>query len=224
MSKTIIHHHLGLGDHIICNGLINYLSKNEKIYLICKKKYFKNLKYLYSENKNVELLPLAKFMYKSTKIEKRYSSLYAYLLFTRIKYLGFEQKDGDYFDELFYKHANINFKKRYEYFHVPEDLNNMIPIPDMEYQLIHNEASIKSYELKLTSNNLKQIYVNENLGKNIFSYINLIKNAKEIHCIDSAFIHLVDSYNLNNNLFFHDVRKDKYKFNLKNNWKVIKYN
>ena len=30
-EKTIIiHHHLGLGDIIICNGLVNYLSKNSK--------------------------------------------------------------------------------------------------------------------------------------------------------------------------------------------------
>ena len=30
----ILYHHLGLGDHIICNGLTNYLSKTyKKIYM-----------------------------------------------------------------------------------------------------------------------------------------------------------------------------------------------
>ena len=30
MNKILVHHHLGLGDHIICNGLINYLSEQKK--------------------------------------------------------------------------------------------------------------------------------------------------------------------------------------------------
>ena len=31
-SKFILHHHLGLGDNIVCNGLVNYLSiKYDKI-------------------------------------------------------------------------------------------------------------------------------------------------------------------------------------------------
>ena len=26
-NKLILHHHLGLGDHLTCNGLVNYLSE-----------------------------------------------------------------------------------------------------------------------------------------------------------------------------------------------------
>ena len=36
-KEFILHHHLGLGDSIVCNGMINYLSKDfEKIYLPVK--------------------------------------------------------------------------------------------------------------------------------------------------------------------------------------------
>ena len=44
-NTVVIHHHLGLGDHIICNGLINQMSVSKKIYLICKLQYYKNIKY-----------------------------------------------------------------------------------------------------------------------------------------------------------------------------------
>ena len=27
-DEIVLYHHLGLGDHIICNGLVNYLSEN----------------------------------------------------------------------------------------------------------------------------------------------------------------------------------------------------
>ena len=76
MKKTVvIHHHLGLGDHIICNGLINHISVSKKIYLICKLQYYKNIKYLYQDNNNVKIIPLAKFMTKSIKTEKKFSKI-----------------------------------------------------------------------------------------------------------------------------------------------------
>ena len=36
--ELIIYHHLGLGDHLICNGLVNYLSLYfNKVFLPVKK-------------------------------------------------------------------------------------------------------------------------------------------------------------------------------------------
>ena len=54
-SKFILHHHhLGLGDHIICNGMINYLTNYfNKIYIPVKEKNFDNIKYLYKDKKSV---------------------------------------------------------------------------------------------------------------------------------------------------------------------------
>ena len=219
----MIHHHLGLGDHIICNGLINEISRYKNIYLICKLQYYKNIRYLYRENNNVKVIPLTKVMTRSIKSEKKISKLLSFFLFTKINYIGFQQEEGDYFDELFYKQANIDFKYRYMSFYVPNDSENMINIPNSKFRLIHKESSLGNYDLNIKSDDLINIFVSKELGKNIFSYIDLIKSAQEIHCVDSAFIHLVDSLKLSNSLYFHDVRKDKYKFNFNNKWKIINY-
>ena len=224
MKKTVvIHHHLGLGDHIICNGLINQMSISKKIYLICKLQYYKNIKYLYQNNNNVKIIPLTKVMTKSIKSEKKFSKIVSLCLFTKIKYIGFKQEEGDYFDKLFYKQADIDFKHRYMSFYVPNDSENMILVPDSKFRLIHKESSLGNYDLKIESDDLINIFVTKDLGKNIFSYINLIKNAQEIHCVDSSFIHLVDSLRLSNSLYFHNVRKDKYKFNFNNKWEAVNY-
>ena len=224
MKETLmIHHHLGLGDHIICNGLVNEMSRHKNIYLICKMQYYKNIRYLYRENNNVKVIPLTKVMTRSIKSEKKISKLLSFFLFTKINYIGFQQEEGDYFDELFYKQANIDFKYRYMSFYVPNDSENMINIPNSKFRLIHKESSLGNYNLNIESDDLINIFVSKELGKNIFSYIDLIKSAQEIHCVDSAFIHLVDSLKLSNSLYFHDVRKDKYKFNLNNKWKIINY-
>jgi len=219
----MIHHHLGLGDHIICNGLVNEMSRHKNIYLICKMQYYKNIRYLYRENNNVKVIPLTKVMTRSIKSEKKISKLLSFFLFTKINYIGFQQEEGDYFDELFYKQANIDFKYRYMSFYVPNDSENMINIPNSKFRLIHKESSLGNYNLNIESDDLINIFVSKELGKNIFSYIDLIKSAQEIHCVDSAFIHLVDSLKLSNSLYFHDVRKDKYKFNFNNKWKIINY-
>ena len=36
-KKFILHHHLGLGDHFVFNGMVNYISKQyDKIYIPAK--------------------------------------------------------------------------------------------------------------------------------------------------------------------------------------------
>ena len=59
------------------------------------------------------------------------------------------------------------------------------------------------------------------LFKNLFLYKDLIRDAKEIHCINSSFLHLVDRVDTNAKLYYHDVRGGIIK--LKKKWKIIYY-
>ena len=59
-DEFVLHHHLGLGDSIVCNGLVNYLSKEfKKIYLPVKGSIFSTIEYLYSENEKVDLFEIS---------------------------------------------------------------------------------------------------------------------------------------------------------------------
>ena len=52
-------HHLGLGDAIICNGIVNYLTKKSvKVDLPVLKNNYDQLSFLYSENNLVNLIPV----------------------------------------------------------------------------------------------------------------------------------------------------------------------
>ena len=58
-NKLIIHHHLGLGDYINCNGMVNYLSNMfDKIIIPLKSNYAHMIKYLYKDNPKIEFLNL----------------------------------------------------------------------------------------------------------------------------------------------------------------------
>jgi hypothetical protein len=57
MKELYIWHHMGLGDYITCNGIVRFYAKQyNKIYLFVKKRYEENIKYLYRDLSNLELI------------------------------------------------------------------------------------------------------------------------------------------------------------------------
>ena len=56
---------------------------------------------------------------------------------------------------------------------------------------------------------------------NIFLYKDLIRDAKEIHCVNSSFVHLVDRVETNGKLYYHDVRGGIIK--LRKKWDIKYY-
>lgn len=50
--ECFIHHHLGLGDHIICNGIVRYVVKNydfNNVALVVKNSNLNNVRRMFSD-------------------------------------------------------------------------------------------------------------------------------------------------------------------------------
>ena len=116
-NKIIIHHHLGLGDTIICNGLVNYLTseKNLTCYLPVKEHYLKMIEFLYRDNKNIVLFPV--------KNETRDQDVEDFSSSNKVKILkiGFKKVKRDNFNTYFYKQLNIPYEYSFNYFYIPTD-------------------------------------------------------------------------------------------------------
>lgn len=239
-EKLIIHHNSGIGDHIICNGLVNYFAERKKIFLICLFNNYISIKYLYSENISVTVLPVPtlKFINKFIKkvfnnnkfdLHKSFSKFYSILFFCNLLYVGFDKIKYPEWDRSFYETNKLSFNIRYEKLRLPKkepSFPKKINLED-EYILIQDETSKSKakFELKIHSE-YKKIYINKKLTKNFFSNIHLIKNAKEIHCIDSSLVHLVEAVDdINSQLFFHDIRKHYQNsfFSARKFWNIVKY-
>lgn len=218
-DEIYIHHHLGLGDHIICNGLVREIYKiYSKVYLFCKPHNVNNVKFMYRDLENLEVL----------EGDDRESIQYIMNNNLREKYLRIGHENivrGVNFDESFYKQLNINFQKRWDSFYILRDKNSESKLydylnpSDENYVLIHNKGSdnVDRIDYNNINENLKKIFVEK--STTMFDYIKLIERANEIHCIDSSFIHLVDSLNIKNKKFFHkNYKPRKTKFSLHNNW------
>lgn len=220
MSKIILHHHLGMGDHFVCNGLVNYLSqKYDLIYLACKKSNFNTINFLYSDNHKVEVFSIK----DSEHLEVKYFSEFMSVPVLRV---GFEYCNRNEWNTSFYSQLGIDFSVRYEMFHIPDNVPNEKDIYDLfskeKYCLVHRESSESEYNLKIdTDLPIVEIQKSTDPYGNLLNYRKLIQNATEIHCVNSSIFHLVDSIKTDANLIYHDIRKRDFK--ILNKWRIVEY-
>jgi len=215
---TVLHHHLGLGDHIICNGLVRTLAKDMPLSLVCKHHNFHNIKLMYSNNTNINIVSV-------------YNDEEARILGSNHNYIrlgvglnpnfipGMEQS----WDKVFYDQANINFENSWKFFdYVKPETQN--PVPQESYVLLCNKGSdnIDRIDYRFVDIKLLKIYSDKG---NFFENVDLIQNASEIHCINSSFIHFIDRIDISEKikLFYH--KNFKYKnhsnFTLKKKWILV---
>lgn len=226
-NHLYIYHHLGLGDHIICNALVRILSKNyEKITLFCKIPNINSVIKMYRDLKNINILPV------SNDIEA--NNIYLNLDKTVDKIMiGFHYLNNDitHFDKKFYQQYNIPFNERYYSFYyqrdnkTENDLYFILNPNNEKYIFIHDDVS-RGYQINekfIINKNLLVIRPNKTLQFTIFDYLQIIENAQEIHCIDSSFKSLIDSIKINNkNMFFHTYSRGHNYLTVSNNkWILI---
>ena len=225
IPKLILWHHLGLGDHIICNGLVHEVLKiAHEIILPCKPNNLNTIGHLYLDYPNVNILDIG-----DTNYVQETSFLFGISLSNNIPLLriGFNGENNLPFDKQFYEQLGLDFGTRWTSFRMPKDDSNARTfyssfIKHKEYALVHNTSSVGNYKLEI-STTLPIYYIDKSLDS-MLDWKTVIENATEIHCIDSSFIHLVDSLKLNaNKLVYHDVGRGSV-FHLSNQWEVKTYN
>jgi hypothetical protein len=205
-----IYNHLGLGDHIICNGLYREIINTNDFYtLFVKHHNVETVSFMIKDLNNINI--------KSVNDD---SEVISYLTTNNISresiiLIGFCQiplpgaKD---FDDSFYIQHNLPFEKRWSSFKCDRDLESEKNIFDKfnvkegEYVFVHDDKS-RGYEIDesyLINKDLPIIRPIIGLTKNSFDYCYLMENSKESHFMDSSFRLIFDSLMLrNNNIFFH---------------------
>ena len=226
-DELILMTHLGLGDQIILNGLVNHLSdKFKKIHLTVHTNTISNIEYLYSQNKNIKLIELP----KNNELE----TLENYSLDNKLEILqlGFNKVKKTPFNLAYYRQLKIPYSYSFNKYFKPEDINkekelqvellNYYSANPSQIVLIHNESSKGTFELKsIKSNNNIYVTKESDIYSNLFLYSKIISEANEIHCLDSSFLHLVERTNTDANLYFHDLFGASVR--LSKNWYYVRY-
>lgn len=227
----VIEPRFGLGDSIVCNGIVRELARSESfssIYYVCPNhKNYHTIAWMFLDLANVYVMAG-----QSGRQARQFSG------FLNTQYLGIGIKNiGGHFnkwDQYFYDEASLPLSKRWESSRIYEGPNSLALYEKLnpkneEYLLVcrHQSGGVP-FDLRIENpNNLKIIEVHP-ASNNFFDWIKLIKNAKEIHTIDTSLIHLVESYFYQNpivsySLFLHLANVPKIGFTTKLPWKKIHY-
>lgn len=219
MDQIILHHHLGLGDHFVCCGLVNNISQQyEKLYLPCKKRNFETVKCLYSENKKVHLLKILNDEHREVYDYSKQLDLS--VLKVGFNHPQFPMNPTDWYTA-FYKQLSIDFTHRYSSFNLPKNIKNLEKVYQnvvgdiKEYILVHDSSSeTDQYDIDLfdwrdgDNSHLPVIKISDKVTDNLLEWMKVIENATEIHTVPSSVFFLIDSVfsNLKANLFYHRIR------------------
>ena len=223
---VVLEPHMGLGDGLICLGLVKTLVTREKecqFYFACLPNYFHSIAWMLKDIGNV--FPVA---VNSGREARQYAQ------FKNAKYLsiGINNVDIRRFDECFYEQHQVPFNSRWELAQTPPGPNasslfNRLNPKNLPYRLIcRQDSSGTKHALRLTafSGALEiEVYPATN---NIFDWYNLVFGALEIHTIDTAFIHFVENMLLadtKQKLFFHRIRQSPTEFTRRLPWNELKY-
>ena len=104
-----IYHHLGLGDHIMCNGIVRHFKEiHNNVTVFCKPHYFNNVEYMYRDDKDITVLPIGEDSDVLNYIRKH--NLHSDLIMVGFNLPGYG--NGKTFDEGFYHTVNLPFKYR----------------------------------------------------------------------------------------------------------------
>jgi hypothetical protein len=225
----IFRSHMGLGDHIICNAIVRHLAKDDIVIVPVKRYYETSIKFMYSDDPMIKVVPF---------IDDADTDRYCYFMDRE----GLEviwngnvgpaqktwKKTNSNFDRKFYEQANLDFNLRWDNFKIPE--NNFdwkklfhLRFPNTEpadYVFLHNTSSTEVRPINEKYLQHDFMFVPDiRFSNNIFDYVGLLENAKEVHCINSSFLCLAGSLNLKCELHYHFLPKDINSFpTLRSNW------
>ena len=192
-----IYHHLGLGDHIVNNGMVrNFYKKYDAITLFSYKHNVKNVQYMYRD--------LEKFQVIGVESDSQADFYISNNNLDCLK-IGFSDLSDVMpklpFDKAFYKLAGLDFSVRFDEFYFERDLEkekevlNILNPTGEKYIFIHDDSS-RGFSIDMSRIKTEYKVIMNDKRFNVFDYITLIENAEEIHFMQSSFKELMCSYEL----------------------------
>jgi hypothetical protein len=195
MNEVYIYHHLGLGDHIIANGMVRTIAKKyDKVFLFCKPRNFRNVSYMYRDLSHLKIIPfddaeVIRFMTINPNNN--------YIVAGHTNFWIILNTPGNKLtiDEIFYQLAGVPIENKWSEFFILRDMNKEKYVfkelglhEGDTYCFLHDDEN-----RRITKNfpTIKTV-TPDNMNFSVFDYLYTIENAKEIQCINSSFFCLID--------------------------------
>jgi hypothetical protein len=222
LNTVFVYHHLGLGDHIVCNGLVRSIFRKDLpdfLFLPVKAHNHRTISAMYSDEPRIVCLPVKSDADVPHLSQAHHAS--------RVYRAGFEKTRADW-DVSFYDSVGISFSERWNSFKIERnaqretELANSLNIAGLPYIVIHDTASIGKFnEMKVDNREMRTIRI-EKLTDNLLDWCGVIEGCEEFHGIDSSVVHLAQSLNVKKGIL-HASTPTPPQINTSKNWSVVNY-
>ena len=242
MKRYFIVNHLGLGDHILCNGIYrHYCGENNIVIIPVKPHNVETVQDMLSDKSNAKILSLDAGNPDNDMVAKSIEYAAKGYEVIRLGHFGssFLVDRTLRYDNHFYNQAGIDFKERWDSFHVPrnmqreEEIYKFLGCDEQEYVFLHEDTKRGFIvDRRGIDDNYKIVSpVSGGLGsENKFrfcDYRKVIENAAEIHCIESSFCALIESLNIGRKRYAHRYCRPEasrdfcHEFTYRNDWNIV---
>jgi hypothetical protein len=216
---TILNH-IGLGDHLVLNGLVRHFAEiEESVTIFAKGSHVPSVKFMYRDiSEKVNIITVSNSCTTAEMMQHARG---------RVLKLGVHATPHNLFEELvmgrfsdytnwvcmMYIQAGLNPNTMYKKFKIIRDKSREFLPPDKPYVFVHDDAQ-RGRKINITTD--KEIYrpsVSKVLPDggyefddfNIFDYLTIIENARERHMMNSSYNWLVEIMSIGDKTtnFFH---------------------
>lgn len=209
--------HLGLGDAIACAAIVAKLAKTEdRVVIPCWSHNKVSVKSLFVDYPNV--------------VVRSDSDRGTFEGECKTMALGHYNKDmpqlqGKDFVEWFYRQAGMDISEKEKYCPVKKAAEK-----EGQFNTVHiygdkilHEDKERGFIINLPGmGRMRNVYEITKTDKSILRYSEILSNYKEVHCIDSSFLHLAEALNVSGKKFYHKyARPESTDYNYLKNWNVL---
>ncbi len=211
-DKIYVPHHLGMGDAIICNGLIRYLLQlNQVVYIPVLSIFEQSVRFMYRDIQEGRVRFIVvppsdnQYNYIFSEVRKFLKDIHQFNVGFALNrngiYQNLTKKYG--LSGVYYQALNLSSDLQYSYYQCDRDLERQEKLYNHlvgdcgQYVFFHDD---KQRQLVIQNFNCpyKIIQPDPVYTNNIFDYSKIIENAKQLHMIDSCFALLADHLDIQN--------------------------
>lgn len=198
LKKIVIHHHLGMGDAIECNGMVRFFAeKYDIVDIFAKHNYYDATAFMYRDTDKIVVNKIdgGKEYQEVANFLKSYDG--EVLIPGHVNYFN----NLDFFKKMqyspgraFYHLADVPWKFRNEKFKIQRDpkeetrvLKKLNPSGE-SYIFVHDDPS-RGFHVDVDT---PFATVRNDPTESFFNMLGVLEAAEEVHCMSSSFLCLID--------------------------------
>ncbi len=198
-SDFYIYTHLGLGDQLVCNGLIRNICKkyeDRTVHLFCKQRCLESVSFMFRDISNILV---------EVKDDNDAHAFLPTIDASDKIYVGHHHLFGhvgkiECAEKAYYKQVGLKHSRKWDDFYIQRDLDreaNLFDTTKLKGQdyIIFQDDPKNNRRINrdfLIGKNMRVFSPDESITGNIFDYLTIVENAKEIHVVESCFMYMVD--------------------------------